>query len=80
MLFMDNVHSRRGRKAGDVSHNFSKGQIKGSLSGWRSLPASAARCGTVSGRECQGYFYEQLQSHQQCGSGAEIPIFADDIS
>lgn len=34
--FMDNMSSRKGRKAGDLSHNFPKGQIKGSLSSWQS--------------------------------------------
>lgn len=63
-----------------MSHNFPKGQIKGSLSAWQSSLASRAWCRTVSGRECQGYFYKQLQRYQQCGAGAEIPIFADDIS
>ena len=33
----------------------------------------------MAGRECQGYFYKRLQRYQQCGAGAEIPIFADDI-
>lgn len=77
---MDNISSGKGRKAGDMTHNFPKGQIKGSLSGWQSLLASRAWCRTVSGRECPGYFYKQLQRYQQCGAGAEIPIFADEIS
>lgn len=77
---MDNISSGKGRKASDMTHNFPKGQIKGSLSGWQSSLASRAWCRTVSGRECQGYFYKQLQRYQQCGAGAEIPIFADEIS